>query len=44
MEFIEASAFARALTGLLSDDAYSKLQRVLTENPELGPGALRHAS
>lgn len=36
MEFIETSTFTRLLAGLLTDDEYASLQRILVENPEQG--------
>ena len=37
MVFIETPTFTRAVTTLLLDDDYAKLQAQLLENPELGP-------
>jgi hypothetical protein len=36
MEFVEAPAFTRHLSGHLSDDEYKELQAALGANPELG--------
>jgi hypothetical protein len=36
MEFIEAPAFTRHLSGYLNDDDYRELQARLAANPELG--------
>jgi hypothetical protein len=36
MEFIEAPAFTRHVSGYLSDDGYRELQNQLSSNPELG--------
>ena len=36
MEFIETPTFTRLLASLLTDDEYSRLQKVLMENPEGG--------
>lgn len=36
IEFIETHVFSRLLAGLLSDDEYADLQRVLLVNPESG--------
>src|SRR5579864_5766378 len=36
MEFVEAPAFTRNLSGYLSDDHYRDLQTMLATNPELG--------
>ena len=36
MEFVEAPAFTRHLSGYLSDDEFAALQQFLTTNPEAG--------
>jgi hypothetical protein len=36
MEFLEAPAFSRVVSGYLSEDSYLELQLRLAENPELG--------
>jgi hypothetical protein len=36
MVFIETSVFTNLITGLLSDDNYSELQKALSLNPEQG--------
>jgi hypothetical protein len=36
MEFVEAPAFTRHLSGYLRDDDYRELQTTLSANPELG--------
>jgi hypothetical protein len=36
MEFVEAPAFTRHLSGYLDDDGYRELQRRLRANPDLG--------
>lgn len=48
MEFIEAPAFTRHVSGYLNDDDYKELQASLARNPELGDlmpgtGGLRKA-
>ena len=36
MEFVEAPAFTRHLSGYLNDDGYRELQTRLSDNPDLG--------
>lgn len=36
MEFIETPTFTRAITLLMSDDAYASMQIALVQNPALG--------
>jgi len=36
MEFIEAPAFSKHVSGYLNDDEYRRLQAELTDNPEAG--------
>jgi hypothetical protein len=36
VEFIETPTFTRAITALLTDDAYAQMQLVLVENPAIG--------
>jgi hypothetical protein len=36
MIFIETDNFCRAITALMPDEAYAKLQQALVTNPDLG--------